>query len=111
MVMAIDDNPCTLPECSLECQQDQIVVSFDIEYLKSEFGTSDYSLIHMGSWHYDKDRFYSNINKMISSWRLQAGVQGLSYKVKKIPSCEFILSHILKSSILFAKISMVSYSL
>ena len=66
MVMATDDNPCTLPECSLECQQDQIVVSFDIEYLKSEFGTSDYSLIHMGSWHYDKDRFHSDINMMTS---------------------------------------------
>ena len=67
VAMATGNNPCTLPECNLECLQDQIVVSFDIEYLKSEFGSSDYSLIHMGSWHYDKDWFYFNITKMVPS--------------------------------------------
>ena len=61
-VTVLGKDPCTLPDCSLECQQDQIVISFDIEYLKNEFGSSDYSLIHMGSWHYDKDRFHSNKN-------------------------------------------------
>ena len=25
---------CSLPECNLECQENQIVVSFSIEYLK-----------------------------------------------------------------------------
>ena len=65
VALATGNNPCTLPECNLECQQDQIVVSFDIEYLRSEFGSSDYSLIHMGSWHYDKDRFHSNIDKCV----------------------------------------------
>ena len=66
-VTVLGKDPCTLPDCSLECQQDQIVISFDIEYLKNEFGSSDYSLIHMGSWHYDKDWFHSNKNQMTSS--------------------------------------------
>ena len=91
VVMATDDNPCTLPECSLECQQDQIVVSFDIEYLKSEFGTSDYSLIHMGSWHYDKDRFHSDINMMTSLSGSE--LQGRKDRVNELRNKNFGTSH------------------